>query len=77
MEMDVLRNLEISSTECALLTEVREILIETDIDIDHTQSLAAGLARTWAYFLRDVRSVYNSFPDSLLPYLLSLMSKDV
>ncbi|ETS80083.1 hypothetical protein PFICI_07612 [Pestalotiopsis fici W106-1] len=54
VELDTLRNMEISSTECELLAEVREILSETDIDLDQTQSLAAGMARTWAWLLRDV-----------------------
>lgn len=63
----MLRNLEISLAECELLTEVREILSETDIDIDHTQSLAAGLARTWAWFLQDVCLVLTPCPHSPFP----------
>ena len=52
--MDALRNVKLSASEDELLATVRDIINETDIDIDDTRSLAAGMARTWAWFLRDV-----------------------
>ena len=69
--MDALRNVQITSTECDLLTEVRNILSETDIDLEHTQSLAAGMARTWSWLLRDVSF---SFLSPCLPPRLELFA---
>ncbi|KAK6063712.1 hypothetical protein SCUP234_13293 [Seiridium cupressi] len=54
IEMDVLNSGILSSAEKDLLTTVRHTLEEADLDLEENRSLAAGMAKTWCWFLKDV-----------------------
>ncbi|KAK9774579.1 putative C2H2-type domain-containing protein [Seiridium cardinale] len=54
IEMDELNSGILSSAEKDLLLTVRHILEEADLDLEASRSLAAGMAKTWCWFLKDV-----------------------
>ncbi|KAK9784463.1 putative C2H2-type domain-containing protein [Seiridium cardinale] len=53
VEIDALNNIGPSADEQALLMQIRDLLTEADYDMEDRNSLAAGLARTWAWLLQD------------------------
>ncbi|KAK6199108.1 hypothetical protein LQW54_010090 [Pestalotiopsis sp. IQ-011] len=54
LEMDELRGIELNPDEKQLMTTLRDLLQEVDYDPGSGESLAAALARTFAWFLKDV-----------------------
>ncbi|KAK6064365.1 hypothetical protein SCUP515_11832 [Seiridium cupressi] len=57
VEIDALHNIGPSADEQALLMQIRDLLTEADYDMEDRNSLAAGIARTWAWFLQDAATV--------------------
>ncbi|KAK1634822.1 hypothetical protein BDP81DRAFT_432054 [Colletotrichum phormii] len=54
MEQDMVVGVQPSQSELELLTLIRETLDEAECDIGEGHALAAGIARTWGWFLKDV-----------------------
>lgn len=52
--MDISQNGTLSTTEAELLTTIQNVLQEAEYDLAESGSLAAGFARTWSGFLKDV-----------------------
>lgn len=52
--MDELRGVEPNPDEKELMTTLRDLLQEIDYDPGCGESLAAGLAQTFSWFLKDV-----------------------
>ncbi|KAF7553268.1 hypothetical protein G7Z17_g3761 [Cylindrodendrum hubeiense] len=53
-DCDCLNHIEPSPAESELLQGMKEVLEETDYDFEESKSLAAGIAKTWSFFLQDV-----------------------
>lgn len=54
IEQDRMAGMQPSQSELELLTLIRETLDEAECDIGEGTTLAAGIARTWGWFLQDV-----------------------
>ncbi|KXH50719.1 hypothetical protein CSIM01_01568 [Colletotrichum simmondsii] len=54
IELDRRRGIEPSAAELDLLMKIKDVLEESDYDMDESASLAAGLAKTCSLFLQDV-----------------------
>ncbi|KAL1909825.1 hypothetical protein Sste5344_004332 [Sporothrix stenoceras] len=54
VEMDQLNGIEPSLAENELLENIKEVLEEAEYDPGKSQSLAAGVARTWSWLLQDL-----------------------
>ncbi|KAH7124575.1 hypothetical protein EDB81DRAFT_951610 [Dactylonectria macrodidyma] len=54
VEIDKLNGIPATEAEEVFLANIRDILEEADYDLDESKSLAAGVARTWGWFLQDV-----------------------
>lgn len=54
VEVDCLNDTEPTLAERELLESIREVLEEAEYDTGKSKSLAAGVARTWSWQLRDV-----------------------
>ncbi|KAJ2901613.1 hypothetical protein MKZ38_001633 [Zalerion maritima] len=54
VEIDSLNDVQPSPRESELLSRIREVLEEAECDLGQDISLAAGVARTWGWFLQDV-----------------------
>lgn len=54
IEMDVLDQKEPTSEEREFCEKVKDVLREAESDVEDGSSLAAAVAKTWSWFLRDV-----------------------
>ncbi|KAH6971063.1 hypothetical protein BKA56DRAFT_495420 [Ilyonectria sp. MPI-CAGE-AT-0026] len=54
VEIDKLNGIPANEAEEGFFANIRDILEEADYDLDESKSLAAGVARTWGWFLQDV-----------------------
>ncbi|KAH7133869.1 fungal-specific transcription factor domain-containing protein [Dactylonectria macrodidyma] len=54
VELDIQNKVQASPAEQELLALIREVLEEAEYDHGESASLAAGVARTWGWFLQDV-----------------------
>ncbi|KAL2205518.1 hypothetical protein CC79DRAFT_1399653 [Sarocladium strictum] len=54
VEMDLLRKISIEPNELELFSDVQEFLVKAEYDLTESISVAAGVARTWSWFLKDV-----------------------
>lgn len=57
VEIDSLCGLQPTPEEDKLFAIIREVLEEAEYDGSESTSLAAGVARTWGWFLQDVSQV--------------------
>lgn len=64
VEISTLSDVQPSPRERELLTRIKEVLQEAEYDLSESVSLAAGVARTWGWFLQDVSREYP------IPHLL-------
>ncbi|CAK7210085.1 hypothetical protein SBRCBS47491_000651 [Sporothrix bragantina] len=62
VEMDRLNGIESTPAENELLENIKEVLEEAEYDPGKTQSLAAGVARTWSWMLQDVSLGVEYYP---------------
>ncbi|KAM0185130.1 hypothetical protein ACHAPI_012280 [Fusarium lateritium] len=68
-EMASLSGVQPNPEEQKLLTHVKEVLEEAECDLDQSFSLAAGVARTWGWFLQDVSDAQTFSHPGCHPYL--------
>jgi hypothetical protein len=52
--MDLVRNAPIDPKELKLFNNVKGLLVEAGYDLTESISVAAGVARTWSWYLNDV-----------------------
>lgn len=64
IEQDKIAGMQPTQSELELLALIRETLDEAECDIGEGTTLAAGIARTWGWFLSDVSD------DILFPSIL-------
>ncbi|KAF5543434.1 hypothetical protein FPHYL_11289 [Fusarium phyllophilum] len=53
VEMDLVRNTPIDPKELKLVNNVKGLLVEAGYDLTESISVAAGVARTWSWYLKD------------------------
>lgn len=52
--MDLVRNTPIHPKELKLFNNVKELLVDAEYDLTESISVAAGVARTWSWYLKGV-----------------------
>ncbi|SCO31860.1 uncharacterized protein FFMR_02199 [Fusarium fujikuroi] len=52
VEMDLVRNTPIHPKELKLFNNVKELLVDAEYDLTESISVAAGVARTWSWYLK-------------------------
>ncbi|KAF5981670.1 zinc finger protein [Fusarium coicis] len=53
VEMDLVRNTPIDPKELKLFNNIKVLLVEAGYDLTESISVAAGVARTWSWYLKD------------------------
>ncbi|KAF5546700.1 hypothetical protein FNAPI_8718 [Fusarium napiforme] len=53
VEVDLVRNTPIDPNELKLFNDVKGLLVEAGYDLTESISVAAGVARTWSWYLKD------------------------